>query len=118
MALTLSTGARLILRHRHGCPCGRPLAMPSYIEQIDNRGVIATKLKAWEIAMLVTMQNAALISKLMELAGGDIDLVQTAIRMKARSANGADLQEVVEYIVARRREAARTPATQQVAHVQ
>lgn len=57
--------------------------------------------------MLVTMQNAELIRKLMELAGGDIDLVQTAIRIKARpGGGGADLQEVVDYIVGRRRESA------------
>lgn len=53
--------------------------------------------------MLVTMQNSELIRKLMELAGGDIDLVQTAIRIKAQPGGGADLQEVVNYISQRRR---------------
>jgi len=57
--------------------------------------------------MLVTMQNAELIRKLMELAGGDIDLVQEAIRANARAAGGgADLTAVVNYIAGRRRSAA------------
>lgn len=58
--------------------------------------------EAWEITVLVTMQNAALISKLMELAGGDLDLVQRAIRAKAVGRVGADLKEVVQYIVDQR----------------
>lgn len=65
--------------------------------------------------MLVTMQNADLIRKLLELAGGDIDLVQTAIRLKAQpGGGGADLEEVVNYIVGRRRAAA-VGAAQEVA---
>jgi hypothetical protein len=60
--------------------------------------------------MLVTMQNAELIRKLMELAGGDIDLVQTAIRIKAQpGGGGADLQEVVNYIAGHRRSSATPP---------
>jgi hypothetical protein len=65
--------------------------------------------------MLVTMQNSELIRKLMELAGGDVDLVQTAIRIKAQpGGGGADLQEVVNYIVGQRRAAVAAPA--RVAH--
>ncbi len=63
--------------------------------------------------MLVTMQNPELIRKLVELAGGDIDLVQTAIRIKAQPGGGADLEEVVNYIVGRRRSSA--AAAEQVA---
>lgn len=59
--------------------------------------------------MLVTMQNADLIRKLMELAGGDVDLVQDAIR-SAATADGADLQRVVEFIAAHRRAAAAAAA--------
>lgn len=51
--------------------------------------------------MLVTMQNAELIGKLVALAGGDVDLVQRAIRTKA-GRRGADLEQVVQYIVAHR----------------
>jgi hypothetical protein len=64
--------------------------------------------------MLVTMQNSELIRKLMELAGGDIDLVQAAIRIKAQPGGGADLQEVVNYIVGQRRASA-AATLQQVA---
>jgi hypothetical protein len=65
--------------------------------------------------MLVTMQNSELIRKLMELAGGDIDLVQAAIRIKAQpGGGGADLQEVVNYIVGQRRIAGSAPT--RVAH--
>lgn len=69
--------------------------------------------------MLVTMQNAELISKLVALAGGDLDLVQKAIRDTAGPADGADLQQVVQYIVTHRREtaAAEAPTVQQVAQV-
>jgi hypothetical protein len=63
--------------------------------------------------MLVTMQNPELIRKLVELAGGDIDLVQTAIRIKAQPGGaGADLEEVVNYIVGRRRSSAASAARQ------
>ena len=68
---------------------------------------------AREIAMLVTMQNSELISKLVALAGGDLDLVQKAIRVTAGPADGADLQQVVQYIVAHRRETAAAPAAEQ-----
>jgi len=67
--------------------------------------------------MLVTMQNAELIGKLVELAAGDIDLVQTAIRVKAQpGGGGADLQEVVNYIVDKRRAGA-AASVRQPAHV-
>jgi hypothetical protein len=56
--------------------------------------------------MLVTMQNAELIRKLVELAGGDIELVQTAIRASAASSDGAELRRVVDFIVAHRQAAA------------
>jgi len=50
--------------------------------------------------MLVTMKNSELIDKLVMIAGGDIGLVEEAIRVCAeRSADGADLTEVVNYIV-------------------
>lgn len=54
--------------------------------------------------MLVTMQNAELVKKLVRLADGDIDLVQQAIRsVAARDKKGvADLQKVVDYIRAKR----------------
>lgn len=53
--------------------------------------------------MLVTMKNSELIDKLVLIANGDIELVQTAIRESAEAAgDGADLKKVVEYIVANR----------------
>ena len=54
--------------------------------------------------MLVTMQNSELIDKLLTIANGDIDLVQKAIRVTAGPTDGADLQQVVQYIVAHRRQ--------------
>jgi hypothetical protein len=48
--------------------------------------------------MLVTMHNPELINKLVKLAGGDIDLVQRAIRTASRDGKSADLKAVVEYI--------------------
>jgi hypothetical protein len=53
--------------------------------------------------MLVTMKNSELIDKLVLIANGDIELVQTAIRECAEaSGDGADLNKVVEYIIAHR----------------
>ena len=50
--------------------------------------------------MLVTMQNSDLINKLLLIADGDIELVQTAIRASAdKDDDGADLKKVVQYIV-------------------
>lgn len=55
--------------------------------------------------MLVTMKNSELVDKLVEIAGGDISLVEEAIRACAeRSSDGAELKEVVDYIVNRRAE--------------
>jgi hypothetical protein len=52
--------------------------------------------------MLVTM-NSALIDQLVQIANGDLDLVQEAIRASAESPDGAaDLKKVVDYIVANR----------------
>jgi hypothetical protein len=65
--------------------------------------------------MLVTMQNSELIRKLLELAGGDIDLVQKAIRIKAGPTGGADLQQVVQYIAEHRRTSAAAPIRQAAA---
>jgi hypothetical protein len=61
----------------------------------------ADTLGKWEVAMLVTMQNADLIDKLVTLANGNIELVQQAIRETA-GPQGAELRQVVEYIVAHR----------------
>ena len=53
--------------------------------------------------MLVTMKNSTLIDKLVLIANGDIELVQIAIRESAdASGDGADLNKVVEYIIAHR----------------
>jgi phosphotransferase system HPr-like phosphotransfer protein len=53
--------------------------------------------------MLVTMKNSALIDQLVSLAGGNIDLVNEAIRVCAKGPDEeADLKEVVDYIVAQR----------------
>jgi hypothetical protein len=54
--------------------------------------------------MLITMKNSELIDKLVLIANGDLELVQTAIRESAEAGNdGADLKKVVEYIVAYRK---------------
>ena len=53
--------------------------------------------------MLVTMQNSDLVSKLVTLADGDIDLVQLAIRTIADDGKGADLEKVVDFIVQHRK---------------
>jgi hypothetical protein len=52
--------------------------------------------------MLVTMKNSDLIDKLVTIADGNLDLVQEAIRACAKGADGADLKEVVDYIVQNR----------------
>lgn len=54
--------------------------------------------------MLVTMQNAELVNKLMIVAYGDIDLVQRAIRNAAADTGKADLGDVVQYIRQHRRQ--------------
>jgi hypothetical protein len=64
--------------------------------------------------MLVTMQNSELIRKLVELAGGNIELVQTAIRVTAQPGGGADLEQVVKYIVGHR--SASAAADREAAH--
>ena len=69
--------------------------------------------------MLVTMQNSELINKLVTVAGGDIELVQRAIRAVASSDEGADLQKVVRYVITHRRQrvlrAAGAPAGERAA---
>lgn len=52
--------------------------------------------------MLVTMKNSELIDKLVVIAYGNIDLVQEAIRVCARGSDGADLKQVIDYIVQKR----------------
>jgi hypothetical protein len=49
------------------------------------------------------MRNEELVSKLVALAGGDIDLVQQAIR--AAAGRLADLEDIVEFMVRQRRSA-------------
>ena len=49
--------------------------------------------------MLVTMQNSELVTKLVTLADGDIDLVQKAIRAMSEDGKAADLEKVVNFIV-------------------
>jgi hypothetical protein len=49
------------------------------------------------------MQNSDLVSKLVTLADGDIDLVQLAIRTIADADKGADLEKVVDFIVQHRK---------------
>lgn len=53
--------------------------------------------------MLVTMKNTELIDKLVTLAEGDFELVHEAVRRSARGSDGADLKDVVAYIVGHRR---------------
>jgi hypothetical protein len=56
--------------------------------------------------MLVTMKNSELIDKLVVIAGGDINLVEEAIRACAdRSEDGANLKDVVDYLVQHRSDA-------------
>ena len=55
--------------------------------------------------MLITMRKEELVNKLIALAGGDIDLVQQAVRRAAKGGNAAELETVVEYIVQQRRSA-------------
>lgn len=62
--------------------------------------------------MHVTMQNSELIDKLVMIANGDIELVQRAIRQAAGTSEGADLQEVVRYIVNHRSQRILRPAQQ------
>ena len=52
--------------------------------------------------MLVSMKNSELIDKLVTIADGNLDLVQEAIRLCAKGADGADLAEVVAYILKHR----------------
>lgn len=53
--------------------------------------------------MHFTMKTSHLIDRLAVLADGDMDLVQKAIRVCAGHSGGeADLEHVVDYIVARR----------------
>jgi hypothetical protein len=49
--------------------------------------------------MLVTKRNADLVNKLLALAGGDIDLVQAAVRTAANGRKVADPEKVVDAIV-------------------
>lgn len=66
--------------------------------------------------MLVTMQNSDLINKLLLIADGDIELVQTAIRASAdKDDDGADLKKVVQYIVTHRKRRILRPAARHVA---
>jgi hypothetical protein len=53
--------------------------------------------------MLVTMKNSELIDKLLVIAGGNLDLVQEAIRSCAKN-DRADLKDVVAYIESHRKE--------------
>lgn len=66
--------------------------------------------------MLVTMQNSELIDKLVTIANGNIELVQQAIRAAAGPSGEADLGQVVQYIVAHRREQT-SPVPRKVAQV-
>jgi hypothetical protein len=57
--------------------------------------------------MLVTMKNSELIDKLVVIAEGNIDLVHEAIQASAaKGPEGAELKDVVEYIVSHRAKAA------------
>ena len=57
--------------------------------------------------MLVTMKNSELIDQLVDIADGDFELVQRAIRESAKDENGAaDLKDVVDYIVQHREQPA------------
>ena len=60
--------------------------------------------------MLVTMQNSDLVSKLVALADGDIDLVQRAIRTMSKDGKPADLEKVVGFLVQERKSNARVKA--------
>lgn len=65
--------------------------------------------------MLVTMQNSALIDKLLVIADGDIELVQKAIRSAAGGEEAADLNKVVKYIITnRKRRVMRAPSSMAV----
>lgn len=49
------------------------------------------------------MQNSELVRKLVTLADGDIDLVQSAIRATSKDGEAADLESVVNFIVQARK---------------
>ena len=49
------------------------------------------------------MGNPDLVSKLLALAGGDLDLVRRAIRAAAHDCKSADLELVVEFVVEQRK---------------
>jgi hypothetical protein len=54
---------------------------------------------AVEVELLITMGNSDLVRKLMNLAGGDIDLAQLAIQTATKGRQSADLEEIVDFIV-------------------
>jgi hypothetical protein len=79
--------------------------------QLDSVNAIVTRTNQLRMrylpgrgSMLVTMQNSELISKLVTIADGNIELVQKAIRAAAGPASAADLEKVVQYILAKRTE--------------
>jgi hypothetical protein len=57
------------------------------------------------------MRKADLVNKLVTLAGGDIDLVQLAIRTAAKGSSAADLDSIVGFIIQQRK--ARASVTNQ-----
>jgi hypothetical protein len=55
--------------------------------------------------MLITMKSSELFDKLLEIANGDVRLVEEAISASAQGSDGeADLKEIVDYILAHSRE--------------
>lgn len=56
--------------------------------------------------MLVTMKSSELIDKLIVIAEGDFELVKEAIEASAKGADGAELKDVVAYIVKHRQKVA------------
>jgi hypothetical protein len=61
--------------------------------------------------MLVTMGNPDLVSKLLALAGGELDLVRRAIRFAAQDGVSADLEDIVELIARERATVAAATST-------
>jgi hypothetical protein len=61
--------------------------------------------------MLVTMGNPDLVSKLLALADGNLDMVQRAIRAAAHDGVSADLEDVVELIARERTTVAAATST-------
>jgi hypothetical protein len=89
---------RTPVRHRARA---RPTFAPSPCEVQTVRELMGAIMRA------TTEDQAKILSQLAEVAGGDLELVQRAIRALSRDNQPADSKEVVRYIVRERADQAR-----------